>query len=373
MMRIGEKLTIAVLLLLTSGQNVWGISSEDKCEADKNKIAGKYAFCRQNAEAKAIKKGEAPDYAKCDEKYAEKWQKVESKAGPGICPSDGDEVTIQAFITQQADDLASALSGGGLPNCNGDLATCQTDLTTCGGDLTSCVADLTICDGDLTTCSADLTQAQSDLAVCQGDLGTCNSDLGSCETDLTNCLAAPAGQRIQTGQTTCYNAAGSVIACAGTGQDGELQTGLPASFTDNGDGTITDSNTGLVWERLSDDGSIHDKDNTFTWADAFASKVAALNTAAFAGYTDWRVPNVNELQSIVSFVAVNPSVNAVFNTACVADCTVLDCSCTGSGQYWTSTTYNILYWAWYVQFTAGQTGSAQKTSGKSVRAVRGGS
>ena len=62
---------------------------------------------------------------------------------------------------------------------------------------------------------------------------------------------------------------------------------------DNGDGTITDTKTGLMWEKLSDDGSIHDKDTAYTWANAFAVKVATLNGGGgFAGHTDWRVPNV---------------------------------------------------------------------------------
>ena len=119
--------------------------------------------------------------------------------------------------------------------------------------------------------------------------------------------------------------AGTVIPCAGTGQDGELQKGLARAYVDNGDGTITDTKTGLMWEKLSDDGSIHDKDTTYTWANAFAVKVATLNGGGgFAGYTDWRVPNVNELQSLVNYGAVNPAVSPAFNTGCAPACTVAD-------------------------------------------------
>src|SRR5204863_391623 len=92
-----------------------------------------------------------------------------------------------------------------------------------------------------------------------------------------------------TGQTTCSNASGTVIPCAGTGQDGDIQAGAPLSYTDNGDGTITDNDTGLVWEKLSLDGSVHDRNNTYTWTQAFSGHVATLNSTSFAGHTDWRV------------------------------------------------------------------------------------
>ena len=87
---------------------------------------------------------------------------------------------------------------------------------------------------------------------------------------------------LKTGQTNCWDSLGAPITCAGTGQDGELQKGAARSYTDNGDGTITDNTTGLMWEKLTDDGSIHDWDNVYTWEGAFA-KIAALNAANFAG------------------------------------------------------------------------------------------
>src|SRR5436309_15474518 len=84
-----------------------------------------------------------------------------------------------------------------------------------------------------------------------------------------------------TGQTTCWNSSGNVIPCAGTGEDGERRGGAPLAYADNGNGTVTDLNTGLVWEKLSDDGTVHDKDNLYTWANAFTGHVAALNALNF--------------------------------------------------------------------------------------------
>jgi len=54
----------------------------------------------------------------------------------------------------------------------------------------------------------------------------------------------------KTGQTKCYDESGTEISCTGTGQDGEIQAGVAwpgPRFTDNGDGTMTDNLTGLMW------------------------------------------------------------------------------------------------------------------------------
>ncbi|OGW44345.1 MAG: hypothetical protein A2132_03755 [Nitrospirae bacterium RBG_16_43_11] len=107
----------------------------------------------------------------------------------------------------------------------------------------------------------------------------------------------------KTGQTTCYNKSGTVITCAGTGQDGDLQRGVVwpnPRFTDNGDGTVTDNLTGLVWTK---DGNAPgpaacSPGSTKTWQAAL-DYVACLNANSYLGYTDWRLPNVNELRSLV--------------------------------------------------------------------------
>ena len=178
-----------------------------------------------------------------------------------------------------------------------------------------------------------------------------------------------------TGQTTCWNEAGAVISCAGTGQDGESQTGVPFAYIDNGDGTITDSNTGLVWEKLSDDGSINDQDTLYNWTEAVSIKIAALNSGAgYAGHSDWRLPNRRELDSIVNLENVNPSTSPAFDTSCVLGCTSLTCSCTISSVYWSSSTYaRSPTNAWGVDFYDGDTYAKSKTFNYYVRAVRGGS
>src|SRR5213593_554449 len=178
-----------------------------------------------------------------------------------------------------------------------------------------------------------------------------------------------------TGQTTCWDSSRNVIPCAGTGQDGELRKGAPLAYVDNGNGTVTDLNTGLVWEKLSDDGTVHDKDNLYTWADAFTAHVATLNGMSFAGHTDWRLPNVRELQAIVDYQTINPAVASAFNNNCSRGCQATTCSCTASGDYWSSTSSVSDPWnAWYVRFSYGRVDAFGRSDGKSgaayVRAVR---
>ncbi len=183
---------------------------------------------------------------------------------------------------------------------------------------------------------------------------------------------------VQTGQTMCWDPLDTVnpidpIDCIGTGQDGDFQRGVASSYVDNGDGTVSDLRTALMWEKLADDGAIHDWDNfAYQWAGAYG-KIADLNTAAFAGYDDWRLPNVRELATLIDFSAYRPPVDIVFNDECVPGCTVLECSCTKIASYWSSTTYqNTPTAAWYVGFVNGIVTTTTKTNLYYVRAVRAG-
>lgn len=95
----------------------------------------------------------------------------------------------------------------------------------------------------------------------------------------------------KTGQTECY----SGTDCTGTGEDGEYQTGVEwpdPRFIDNNDGTITDRLTGLIWQAQGLIGS-----DFKTWEEA----LTYANNLELAGYNDWRLPNVHELNSLYNF------------------------------------------------------------------------
>jgi len=114
----------------------------------------------------------------------------------------------------------------------------------------------------------------------------------------------------KTGQTTCWDSSGAVIACAGTGQDGDKLAGVawPGSrFTDNSDGTMTDNLTGLMWTKdASYPGPPACDLSTVArnWQDAL-NYVACLNTNNYLGYSDWRIPNRNERVSLANLQAPN--------------------------------------------------------------------
>jgi len=183
---------------------------------------------------------------------------------------------------------------------------------------------------------------------------------------------------VQTGQTVCDQGSGTLGECPGSpsGQDGDIQAGQAFAYTDNGDGTISDNSTKLMWEKLSDDGGIHDWDNTYTWQRAFNAKIAVLNRdPCFAGYCDWRLPNRRELDSLVDADRKAPAVAPAFNTACTRGCSVTTCSCTQLDYYWTSTSYaDIPNFAWAVNCNVGDVSAFEKIPDieYAVRAVRGG-
>ena len=187
-----------------------------------------------------------------------------------------------------------------------------------------------------------------------------------------------------TGQTTAYPAEkrDGIMGAVTVPDDGMVQAGTPFNYTDNGDGTITDNNTGLMWEKKSDDGGLHDKDRNHAWTGGdgpfdtlwdWLDDVNAEGGTGFAGYGDWRLPNVKELQSLVNYENPSPMVGRAFNNHCVAGVTILTGSCTADAGYWSSTTWaRSTGMAWYVSFWEGDLYLGVKVAGYRVRAVRGG-
>jgi len=140
------------------------------------------------------------------------------------------------------------------------------------------------------------------------------------------------------------------------------------ALVDNGDGSVTDSTTGLMWEQKTDDDSIHDRDNTYTWRQALAW-IDNLNSSTYLGYSDWRLPNVRELGSIVDTSRENPAIDITYFPNTVSSY---------YSAYWSSTTSTYANYpytlnpAYTAAFTDGSVEHKLKSSSYYVRAVRGG-
>jgi hypothetical protein len=412
---LGTTAVVLALGLGTAGaQGVPGVSP-NKCLTGKTKCVDKKVAgllkCREKCQKEPLNCGATQ--TACEDKVIAKFDggtkgtaascfgKLEAKQNGGapetICTTTEDLAAMEAKADAFVADTVATLEGSPPPACGDGIVngaescdganlggeTCVTlgyatgtlaCTAGCGYDVSGCVA--TTCGNGTIESPESCDGANLGGATCVS-LGFASGSLActaGCGFDVSGCVAGMGGQAFPaTGQTTCWNSSGVVIPCAGTGHDGEVQAGATLAYLDNGDGTITDSNTGLMWEKKSDDGSINDWDNTYSWDNAFAVHVATLNGGAgFADHKDWRVPNVKELQSIVNYQNVYPAVSPAFNTGCAPGCTVLTCSCTVSGYYWSASTYaNSPDGAWGVLFGGGGVDAYGK-SGYYVRAVRAG-
>lgn len=145
-------------------------------------------------------------------------------------------------------------------------------------------------------------------------------------------------------------------------------------FIDGGDGTVTDNLSGLQWEKKTDDATVHDQDNLYTWSaggtagdgTVYVTFLPTLNGAGFAGQHDWRLPTLAELLGIVQPAYPNCS-----TPPCIDPTFGPTDSTTAAAAFWTVNTF--LQQAWYVGFDAGYPGSyLTKTTPSAARAVRGG-
>ena len=111
----------------------------------------------------------------------------------------------------------------------------------------------------------------------------------------------------KTGQTACYDLHSNAISCRGSGQDGEYQAGTSVDprFTDNGDGTVNDNLTGLIWLKNADCLGSHLWADALIVANTLATGACGLTDGSAAG--DWRLPNVRELQSLIDVSQFNPA------------------------------------------------------------------
>lgn len=146
----------------------------------------------------------------------------------------------------------------------------------------------------------------------------------------------------RTGQTGCFDVAGNVLDCRGSGQDGALQQGTAwpeVRFAPREDGVL-DRLTGLVWRARAFEGGL-----LVDWNEALElARSLAVDTGK-----RWRVPNINELESLVDASQSRPALPAQHPFATTQD------------AYWSSTTSGFeTDWAYALYLHKGAVGVGWK-------------
>ena len=158
------------------------------------------------------------------------------------------------------------------------------------------------------------------------------------DANNANFVASRAGDKLtslpRSGQTKIY----------AVGDDGSAAKGVAwpfPRFTDNNDGTVTDHLTGLIWLKNAGCLGASVWSNALIAANQLASGACGLTDGSVAG--QWRMPNVNELESLVDVSQSNPSLPAGNPFTSVAN------------SYWSSTTYTAASSnAMVIRFTDGR-------------------
>lgn len=165
-----------------------------------------------------------------------------------------------------------------------------------------------------------------------------------------------------TGQILCYSQTGAVISCTNTGQDGAFYANQ-MSYTDHGNGTITDDHTGLMWQKM-DDG------NSYTWYQASGTYHSTYNPAGqnvcgnlnLAGHSDWRLPSPLELATLID-VSVAPDGPTIRQDVFPDSWNV---------RVWANRQYvTVPEASWLVYFNDGSVGVTNAEYAGHVRCVRG--
>lgn len=136
-------------------------------------------------------------------------------------------------------------------------------------------------------------------------------------------------------------------------------------LTDKGDGTITDTATGLMWKKCMEGVTGNSCDTgsaaAFTWQTALQQPGVVNSGGGFAGQTDWRLPNIKELSSIVEEKCYDPAINLTRFPN------------TPSSVVWSgSPVADYSGGAWLVYFYNGGSGIYDRNDDYQVRLVRGG-
>jgi len=158
------------------------------------------------------------------------------------------------------------------------------------------------------------------------------------------------GRLLKTGQTINYHG----------GDDGYYEKGLAFNYqtsTPGGYGEVvtTDKVTGLMW---ASDGNA--AGCFYGGTKAFDAAIDWADGLSFAGFSDWRMPNIRELNSLVNYGTHSPAINTTYFPNMKIS------------QYWTGSSVDGAAGGWYIDFDYGYVNNWDKGGGLYVRAVRGG-
>jgi hypothetical protein len=255
-------------------------------------------------------------------------------------------------------------------SCSGrppSAACAQKCTDSCSDGKTSCVS------GQLATCSRQTNGCLAyGVPTACGPQQTCSGTAGSAACACANACTAGVSQCGGGGIQTCQAQANGCPALTTTstcspGLACERYAGpacldpswaewpiSPApTYTDHGDGTVSDNLTLLMWQKAT-------STSMYTWGSTTTAGTAQnyCATLALAGYSDWRLPTYIELLSLVDYAVVTPSIDPVFTN-------------TPPTLFWTSTPYaGAAGGAWVVRFDVGISSSGATTAPNYVRCVR---
>jgi len=126
--------------------------------------------------------------------------------------------------------------------------------------------------------------------------------------------------------------------------------------------TVVDTRTGLMWQKCQygldgntcESGSVQ----AVNWGEALL-QVPVINSSGYGGYSDWRLPNIRELSTLIELQCANPAVNrSVFPGA-------------QGVHIWTSSPYHFYtHYSWYVDFANGAPTYDERTASKGLWLVR---
>jgi len=215
--------------------------------------------------------------------------------------------------------------------------------------------------------------------------GYASQEMVLSEADIEKYKAEPIVVELKSGETTPVEPNDPTFSGNFNGSDGTFDfTKLDANGNKLSDDAtqwygVLDNITGLMWEVKTDDGGLQDKYNRYTWYDSNTATnggdagengsgavdctqeyVEAVNAENYLGHSDWRMPSIEELRSIVDYTRYEPAIDTDYFPRTMID-----------NYYW-SATANASYsgLAWVIYFGNGDDDGYYKDYGRCVRLVR---